>query len=70
METVYGLGSFTEHSSYGSLKLNEFCGLAVTGEDVEHYIASLYYINTTTIHIVLSLNEEAQLSVTFNVRTF
>ncbi len=42
-----GRGSFTEHSSYGSLELNHFSGLAVTGEDVERvYTASLYYLGS------------------------
>ena len=42
-----GRGSFTEHSSYGSLELSEFSGLAAAGEDVERvYTASLYYLGS------------------------
>ncbi len=67
-----GRGSFTEHSSYGSLELNHFSGLAVTGEDVEkRYTASLYYLQrlkyTTKIHVALSLNEETHLSVSQSI---
>ncbi len=69
-----GCGSFSEHSSYGSLELNQFSGLAVTGADVEkRYTASLYYLQrfkyTTTFHVVLSWNEETHLSVIFPILT-
>ncbi|XP_064384700.1 uncharacterized protein LOC135333630 isoform X1 [Halichondria panicea] len=55
--------SFTEHSSYGSLELNQFSGLAVTGEDVERkYIASLYYfgseLHSREIHFIVNWNDE------------
>ncbi len=69
-----GRGSFSEHSSYGSLELNQFSGLAVTGEDVEkRYTASLYYLQrlkyNTTFHVVLSWNEATHLSVNVNILT-
>ncbi len=59
---------------HNSLEVNEF-----SGQDVKKfYVASLYYmyhqlcnfITTIHIHVVLSLNEEAHLLVTFNARTF
>ncbi len=60
--------SFTEHSSYGSLELNQFSGLAVTGEDVERkYIASLYYfgseLHSREIHFIVNWNDEIHRSV-------
>ncbi len=64
-----GRGSFTEHSSYGSLELNHFSGLAVTGEDGEprEYIASLYYqqcdLRTLEIHFVITWDSEAHITV-------
>ncbi len=67
-----GRGSFTEHSSYGLLELNQFSGLAAAGEDVERvYTASLYYYphirNATMIHMALSLNQETHLSVMLSI---
>ncbi len=61
-------GSFSEHSSYGSLELNQFSGLAVTGDDVEReYIASLYYQQcdprTLEIHFVITWDVEAHITV-------
>ncbi|XP_064401960.1 uncharacterized protein LOC135347815 isoform X2 [Halichondria panicea] len=58
-----GRGSFTEFSSYGSLELNQFSGLAVTGEDVERvYTASLYYLgselHSREIHFVVNWDNE------------
>ncbi len=67
-----GLGSFTDHSSYGSLELNHFSGLAVTGNDVEEreYIASLYYQQcdprTLEIHFVITWDVEAHITVSLN----
>ncbi len=64
-----GRGSFTDHSSYGSLELNHFSGLAVTGNDVEEreYIASLYYQQcdppTLEIHFVITWDSEAHITV-------
>ena len=63
-----GRGSFSEHSSYGSLELNQFSGLAVTGEDVEReYIASLYYQQydprTLEIHFVITCDVAAYITV-------
>ncbi len=68
-----GRGSFSEHSSYGSLELNQFSGLAGAGENVEkrYYTASLYYLQrlkyNTTFHVVFSWNEETHVSVMFNI---
>ncbi len=64
-----GRGSFSEHSSYGSLELNQFSGLAVTGKDGEEreYIASLYYQQcdprTLEIHFVITWDVEAHITV-------
>ena len=63
-----GCGSFTEHISYGSLELNKFSGLAVTGEDVERvYTASLYYQQcdpqTLEIHFVITRDSETHITV-------
>ncbi len=65
---VEGGGSFTEHSSYGSLEVTHFSGLAVTGEDVERwYTASLYYFPqrnfTATFHIAVSWNDDEHIFV-------
>ncbi|XP_064401224.1 uncharacterized protein LOC135347256 isoform X2 [Halichondria panicea] len=58
-----GCGSFTEHSSYGSLELSQFSGLAVTGENVERvYTASLYYLGSELysreIHFVVNWDND------------
>ncbi len=62
--------SFTEHSSYGSLKVTHFSGYAVAGEDVERrYTASLYYFQllnfSATFHIAVSWNDEVHILVCF-----
>ena len=67
-----GRGSFTEHSSYGSLELNQFSGLAVTGEDVERvYTASLYYLgselHSREIHFVVNWDNEIHKTVSGNI---
>ena len=61
-------GSFADQTSYGSLELNQFSGLAVTGEDVERvYTASLYYLgsepHSREIHFVVSWNDEIHRTV-------
>ncbi len=66
-----GCGSFTEFSSYGSLELNQFSGLAVTGEDVERvYTASLYYLgselHSREIHFVVNWDVEIHKTVSDN----
>ena len=64
-----GRGSFTEHSSYGSLELNHFSGLTVTGENGEEreYIASLYYQQcdprSLDIHFVITWDIETHITV-------
>ena len=63
-----GRGSFTEFSLYGSLELNQFSGLAVTGEDVERvYTASLYYLGSELrsreIHFVVNWDNEIHKTV-------
>ena len=60
---VKGHGSFTEHSSYGSLEVTHFSGLAITADDDADllYIACLYYIKATTsrnIKIYFSINQD------------
>ncbi|XP_064391958.1 uncharacterized protein LOC135339662 isoform X4 [Halichondria panicea] len=55
-------GLFADQTSYGSLELSRFSGLAVTGEDVERvYTASLYYLgselHSREIHFVVSWND-------------
>ena len=73
-----GRGSFTEYSSYGSLELSHFSGLAVTGEDVERvYTASLYYLgselHSREIHFVVNWDNEIHKTVSdilFSQREF
>ena len=65
-----GCGSFSEQSTYGSLLLDHFSGVSVTGEDVERlYTASLYYLNqsvrSTEIHLVVSWNLDAHIEVLY-----
>ncbi len=72
-QQLEGRGSFTEHSSYGSLELSHFSGLAVTGEGAEReYIASLYYQQcdprTLEIHFVITWDVEAHIIVSLNCR--
>ncbi len=63
-------GSFTEHSSYGSLKVPHFSGLAIAGENlVRYYAASLYYYPLRDFSIAMkfdiavSWNDEVHISV-------
>ncbi len=72
---VEGGGSFTEHSSYGSLEVTHFSGLAVTGENVERcYTASLYYYQlhdfSVKFHIAVSWNDEAHTSVSIFIISY
>ena len=65
-------GSFADQTSYGSLELSQFSGLAVTGEDVEReYTASLYYLgselHSREIHFVVSWNDEIHRTVSDNI---
>ncbi len=65
---VEGGGSFTEHSSYGSLKVPHFSGLAIAGEDlVRDYTARLYYYQlrdfSVKFHIAVSWNDKTHISV-------
>ena len=46
---------FELNSSYGSLELTKFSGLAVAGKDVEKcYIARVYYLERNTVHVGIS----------------
>ncbi len=73
-----GRGSFTEHSSYGSLELSQFSGLGVAGEDVERvYTDSLYYLgselHSREIHFVVNWDNEIHKTVQmtfYNVNSF
>ncbi len=61
-------GSFADQTSYGSLEVSHFSGLAVTGEDVDReYTASLYYLgselHSREIHFVVSWNDEIHRTV-------
>ena len=63
-----GRGSFSVQSSYGSLQLNHFSGIAVTGENVGRlYTASLYYLDknprNTEIHLVITWDDEVHVKV-------
>ena len=56
-------GQFTSNSSYGSLNVNRFCGIAVVGPSgAEEYIASLFYLRHERaywdIHFVVTLDTE------------
>ena len=52
---VEGRGCFELNSSYGSLELTKFSGLAVAGKDVEKcYIARVYYLERNTVHVGIS----------------
>ena len=56
-------GQFTSHSSYGNLKVNKFCGIAVIGPPkAKGYIASLFYLRHETvcwdIRFVMTLDTE------------
>ena len=45
-ETIEDCGSFTSHSSYGSLQLDHFCGVGVVGDSPvgKKYCSSIYYL--------------------------
>ena len=62
-------------SSYGLTRLQRFSGLAITqeGSQDREYVASLYYLNrsifTCNIHLVVTWNIEAYLTVSVNSRS-
>ena len=63
-----GCGSFTDQRPYGSLKLSQFCGLAVMGKDVKReYTGCLYYfgskMHSKDIHFVVNWNDEIHRTV-------
>ena len=64
-----GHNSFTDYSSYGSIQLDHFSGLAIVGmgKIQRIYTASLYYVgrdvHTRNIHFVVSWDDEAHLTV-------
>ncbi len=62
---VEGGGSFTEHSSYGSLKVTHFSGTAAVGKGDVVYIASLYYRRPNspppTIEIYFTIRKDTEL---------
>ena len=65
---VETLGSFTDQSSYGSLQLDRFSGIAVAGENVHLlYIAGLYYRDknprSMEIHFVITRDDEPHITV-------
>ena len=60
--------SFAVQSSYGSLQLNHFSGIALAGRNIERlYTASLYYLpgnpRNTEIHLVITWDDEVHLKV-------
>ena len=62
------LGSFTDQSSYGSLQLDHFSGIAVAGVSIERlYIACLYYLvrdlYTREIHFVITWDDTTHITV-------
>ncbi len=64
-----GHGSFTEHSSYGCLSVNNFSSYAIAAEgDVDLlYVASLYYLKadprTVEIHFTINVDDEIHIAV-------
>ena len=71
-KVLEGQGSFSVHSSYGSLQLDHFSGIAVIGENVERlYTASLYYLGenprNTEIHLVITWDEEVHVKVRIQI---
>lgn len=62
-------GSFTSHTSYGTIELNSFSGMAAVqkGSQDREYIARLFYLNPTVstyeIHLVVTWNLKAHLAV-------
>lgn len=53
---------FTDHSSYGMIKLGKFCGIAITGE-AKCYSASLFYLTRTIAIFAVTCNTEAHRTV-------
>ena len=56
-------GDFPSHSSYGNIKLDKFCGIAVVGPpEANEYIASLFYLTHETVYrdirFAVTLNTE------------
>ena len=71
-EVVDSHASFSEHSSYGVLKINHFSGYAnavktTEGVAEQHYIASLYYFeespSISRIHFVITWNTDSHRKV-------
>ena len=67
-----GRGSFSEQSSYGSLELDHFSGIGITGDDFERtYIASFYNLSrnpwTVEVHFVIFWDDEAHYTVSINL---
>ena len=63
-----GHGSLSNRSSYGSIHLDHFSGLAITGDDIERmYAGSLFYlgcgIHSREIHFVITWDDEPHISV-------
>ena len=61
---VEGRGSFTEHSSYSSLEVTHFSGLAIAADSPIDllYVSSLYYLkpNSRTIEIYFTINQDEE----------
>ncbi len=61
---VKGRGCFEWNSSYGSLELTEFSGIAAAGKNVEKcYTARVYYLERNTVHVGISWNTLTHLQV-------
>ena len=59
-------GTFTSHSSYGVIELNNFSGVGVDQKGVaeREYRSKLFYLNQhSEIHFVVTCNTEAHLTV-------
>ena len=57
-------GDFTSCSSYGTLEVNNFCGICITGESgAKRYLASVFYLKHETVYrdisIAVTLDDDA-----------
>ena len=69
-------GGFSSHSSYGTVEVNSFSGIAITQEGSEdrEYCSKLFYLSNYIsgyrIDLVITWNTEAHLNVSFENRSF
>ena len=68
-EKIEDCGSFTNHSSYGSILLDHFCGVGTVGESPveKKYCSNVYYLGrelcNREIHFVVMRNHETYITV-------